>query len=345
MYRSDVSYPRLVGPEKGLTLAMAVAFSTKAGTLANLQGNLRSARILPLSCFTVEEWRANRSDCLGRTVSALGDCPWIIRSSCRQEDTGTTSNAGAFLSLGDVTVDGFEDAVDRVVASYGEYDPRDQVLVQPMLQSVIRSGVAFTHDPNTCAPYRVVTWVEGDDTSLVTGGLGGRTWQQAARSRKRPPDEIAGVIDLLEELLELFGGEPTDCEFAVTRSSEGGEVLWLRRPDLSCLLAPRRPRGPDPAPFDDTGKDREGMRPHPFLIGRRTVYGVMPDWNPAEIVESDLAPRPVPVQGADHRLHLGLPASQLRLSQSSQLSVDAAFLRPALYRRKAILQFVHTRRP
>ena len=26
------------------------------------------------------------------------------------------------------------------------------------------------------------------------------------------------------------------------------------------------------------------MHPHPYLIGKRTVFGVMPDWNPAEIV-------------------------------------------------------------
>ena len=33
------------------------------------------------------------------------------------------------------------------------------------------------------------------------------------------------------------------------------------------------------------------MRSHPFLIGRRTVYGVMPDWNPAEIV--GIRPKPL----------------------------------------------------
>jgi len=33
------------------------------------------------------------------------------------------------------------------------------------------------------------------------------------------------------------------------------------------------------------------MQPHPFLKGRRTVYGVMPDWNPAEIV--GIRPKPL----------------------------------------------------
>ena len=33
------------------------------------------------------------------------------------------------------------------------------------------------------------------------------------------------------------------------------------------------------------------MKPHPFLMGMRTVFGVMPDWNPAEIV--GVRPKPL----------------------------------------------------
>ena len=31
-------------------------------------------------------------------------------------------------------------------------------------------------------------------------------------------------------------------------------------------------------------KVERGMHPHPFLMGSRTVFGVMPDWNPAEMI-------------------------------------------------------------
>jgi len=271
---------------------MAVAFFTKAGTLANLQGRLRSARILPLSFFTVKEWRVSRTLCLKNTLAALGRCPWIVRSSCHLEDTGTASSAGAFLSLSGVSPDDFESAVERVISSYGKCSPRDEVLVQPMLQHVIRSGVAFSHDPNTCAPYRVITCSEGTDTSVVTGGLGGRTWQQAALSPKRPPAELAIVLDLVDELLSLFGGEPIDCEFAVTRSPEAEEILWLlqARPLVLARLS-ETPEVQAVRLKKIQEKVERGMSPHPFLIGRRTVYGVMPDWNPAEII--GIRPRPL----------------------------------------------------
>ena len=205
---------------------MSVAFSTKAGTLTLLQGRLASARVAPLIFFTVADWRANRAGCLARVPSTIGNGPWIVRSSCQREDSAGKSNAGAFLSEPNVTIERLQCAIERVIASYGEATASDEVLIQPMLRNVVRAGVAFSHDPNTCSPYRVVNWSEGSNTATVTGGMGGRTWQQAALSPFAPPPELAGVIKLLEELSALFRDTPVDCEFAVT-NDDGRDVLWL----------------------------------------------------------------------------------------------------------------------
>jgi hypothetical protein len=270
---------------------MPLAFSTKAGTLARLQGQLRSACVAPLVFFTVSDWQANRIACLARVQPALGGGPWIVRSSCQREDGTNESNAGAFLSLQGVTIEGLEAAIEQVIAAYGEASTTDEVLIQPLLQNVLRSGVAFSHDPNTCAPYRVVNWSEGVDTTVVTGGMGGRVWQQAAQSPLAAPAELAGVVVLLEELMGLFGDAPVDCEFAVTSEGEC-EVLWLlqarplilpRSSETATAQAERLRRIQD--------KVARGMLPHPFLMGRRTVYGVMPDWNPAEII--GVRPKPL----------------------------------------------------
>ena len=205
---------------------MPLVFSTKAGTLALLQGKLRAAQIKPLVVFTVAEWEADPAGCISKVKPGIGDGPWIVRSSCQREDGVAVSNAGAFLSLPDVFSDGLEKSIEHVIDAYGQPAAADEVLIQPMLKNVLRSGVAFSHDPNTCAPYRVVNWQEGDDTSAVTGGAGGRTWQQAAQSAVPPAPTLSAVVALLEELLILFGDVPVDCEFAFTREDET-EVLWL----------------------------------------------------------------------------------------------------------------------
>ena len=270
---------------------MPLAFSTKAGTLALIHKKLHSARIAPIVVFTVAEWQADRAGCISKVQPGTGAEQWIVRSSCQREDGAAASNAGAFLSLLDITAMGLENAIEQVIAAYGEPVAANEVLIQPMLSNVLRSGVAFSHDPNTCAPYRVVNWLEGSDTTAVTSGIGGRNWQQAAQSAIPPPPSLSGVLALLEELLVLFGNVPVDCEFAVTREEES-EVLWLlqarpliltRKPETPKLQSDRLQRIQD--------KIARGMQPHPFLMGRRTVYGVMPDWNPAEIV--GIRPKPL----------------------------------------------------
>jgi glutamine kinase len=270
---------------------MSLKFSTKAGTLFALQGVLKSAYILPLYAFTVGDWKAGRSLCLSGIARHLGTGSWIVRSSCGREDAEAASNAGAFLSILNVKAAGLEQAVEEVISSYGHPDPTDEVLIQPMLTQVVRSGVAFSHDPNTCAPYRVVNWTEGDDTSAVTGGMGGQVWQQAACSSVTPPPTVASVVVLINELLSLFGNAPLDCEFAVT-CGEHGEQLWLLQARPLVLAAAPQSEMLQAACLQSIQRKVErGMQPHPFLIGRRTVYGVMPDWNPAEIV--GIRPKPL----------------------------------------------------
>lgn len=270
---------------------MPQRFSTKAGTLSRLQACLRSARIAPLVYFSVTEWISDPAACLARVQGETGKGPWIVRSSCQREDGSQESNAGAFLSVANVGAEGLMDAIEQVVAAYGESGGTDEVLVQPMLQGVVRSGVAFSHDPNTCAPYRIVNWSEGDDTATVTGGMGGRTWQQAAECPFAPPTELAAVLALVEELRWLFGDVPIDCEFAVTR--EGNcEVLWLLQVRPLILARPADSAREQAVRLERIQRKVErGMLPHPFLMGRRTVYGVMPDWNPAEII--GVRPRPL----------------------------------------------------
>ncbi|MBI96966.1 MAG: phosphoenolpyruvate synthase [Verrucomicrobiales bacterium] len=273
---------------------MTLGFSTKAGTLNALKGVLKTASIAPLQVFTVADWHEDQSACVAKVVEGLGSGPWIVRSSCGREDGFASSNAGAFLSILDVDSNGLEAAVEKVIDAYGEADPADEVLIQPMLIQVVRSGVAFSHDPNTCAPYRVVNWAEGSDTAAVTGGMGGRVWQQAA---KLPDDVLSSepsskpIIALLEELLQLFDNVPVDCEFAVTTEGDD-EVVWLlqARP----LVLKEMPESDADQAIRLENIQRKvvrGMQPHPFLMGRRTVYGVMPDWNPAEIV--GIRPKPL----------------------------------------------------
>ncbi len=256
-----------------------------------MNGRLRTARIAQIIYFTVRDWRTNRVACLAKVKPSDAGGTWIVRSSCQREDCDGGSNAGAFLTLSHIPHQDLEDAIEQVIASYGVVIEEDEVLIQPMLQGIVRSGVAFSHDPNTCAPYRVINWSSGPSTSAITGGKGGRTWQQASASRLPIPKELSGIVELLKELSTLFDDLPVDCEFAV--SIEGGEeVVWLLQARKLLLQRPPESAAAQAIRLERVeNKVALGMNPHPFLMGRRTVYGVMPDWNPAEII--GVRPKPL----------------------------------------------------
>ena len=260
-------------------------FSSKARTLQSLEGIIKSARIPPLFIFSVSDWNSGRDSIIKNILNKLISKTYIVRSSSSGEDGESSSNAGAFLSIPSVSHDKLKKSIDKVISSYLNPRPEDEVFIQPMLEDVIRSGVAFSHDPNTCSPYRVVNWNEGPDTNSVTSGLGGKVWLQASKSEIDPIPKFAKTISLLEELLDIFGNTPLDCEFAVTKKNGQEEILWLLQ--ARRLILSKKPES-DETQFDRLKcihkKVERGMHPHPFLMGSRTVFGVMPDWNPAEII-------------------------------------------------------------
>lgn len=271
---------------------MSLNFSTKADTLSALIPYLKAASIASVYTVTVDEWKSIQEKSLAFTDSQKTDS-WIVRSSCSAEDTHQSSNAGAFLSLLNVPTSDLGAAIEKVIASYDQAKETDQVLIQPMLENVVCSGVAFSHDPNTCAPYRVVNWFDGADTEAITSGLSGHIWQQAADSETKSPVRIAPIIALLEELLSLFDHVPIDCEFAFTQERDSSSAkLWLlqARPLILSQLPEKVERQHQRLTLIEQ-KVHQAMQDHPFVMGKRTVFGVMPDWNPAEII--GVRPKPL----------------------------------------------------
>lgn len=279
---------------------MALRFANKARTLASLEGRLASAVVLPQVCISAAEWR--RLPRLAQADAATIDA-WltkggvIVRSSAAGEDRDDGSMAGHFTSVADVR-DALElaAAIDTVVGSLGRVGHDDEVFVQPMLAGVMVSGVAFTRDPSTGGHYWVVSYDDvSGRTDTVTGGAAARTRTlYLSKSHRSDPARlqpwVEGLLRLLAELCGLFGRDSLDVEFAVDR--DGRLCLLQVRP-----LALADDAEPVSESHHRAILDRIADRfrclsaDHPYLCGKRSVYGVMPDWNPAEIV--GVRPRPL----------------------------------------------------
>jgi phosphohistidine swiveling domain-containing protein len=96
------------------------------------------------------------------------------------------------------------------------------------------------------------------------------------------PSPLAPIVALVRELEALLACDAVDVEFAV--GADGQLYLLQVRP----LAVERQGRVADETidtALDGVARKVELLsRPHPYLHGSRAVFGVMPDWNPAEII-------------------------------------------------------------
>lgn len=264
---------------------------TKAQTLHRLQGVVSHSRIEDQVSFTVAQWQDSHGELLGRIKSDLSATEkLVVRSSALSEDGFGVSNAGAYTSV--LNVDGRNDgplsaAIEKVIASYPDGHPDNQVLVQPMLEQVIASGVAFTKVLSSGAPYYVVNY---DDTTSSTESITSGTscdHKTLFVHRRAPdhltpvPDNLKGLMPALQEIEDLLGFDSLDIEFAIT---QGGQIHILQvRP----IAVDHESVGGDMAYGlleNAVDRFRQLQNPSPFVVGQHGYFGEMPDWNPAEII-------------------------------------------------------------
>ncbi|MCG7537133.1 PEP-utilizing enzyme [Pseudoalteromonas sp. OOF1S-7] len=264
-------------------IAQGLSALSKAETLQAIKERPLNARILDLVIIHYSEWLNMPEQCL-TTVKSQFDSNVIVRSSSQQEDTAGSSLAGEFLSVLDVPLDSesLTKQINAVFASFGKVAPDDQVFVQKMLTNVEVAGVAFSHDPNTGAPYTVINADLSGDTASITSGTGeeGHTWFILHGTPATLSWQIA-LLEMMEQLSHYFEGSPIDVEFAF---SEGQLYLLQARPLwISKTYAASDPQLQLELRCIEKKLNRLSQ-PHPYLHGKTTMYGVMPDWNPAEII-------------------------------------------------------------
>ena len=186
------------------------------------------------------------------TLGESGGRTVVVRSSSTNEDGGSSSMAGVFESVLDVsTWPSFVEAVDRVLGSQHRVDVPDArmaVLVQPQLAPRF-GGVLFGADPVSGRTDRLLlAAVEGGPDRLVSGLDDG--WTTVLSPKGRILEERGGVAltlgrSTLRALAGLaarasaaFGG-PQDIEWAVDHD---GTVWMLQSRPITTPTG--RPGGP-----------------------------------------------------------------------------------------------------
>lgn len=271
-----------------------VKLGTKAETLERLYGKLPLAKILPLIYFTAKQWEEEKENIWINVSQSLPGDEFIIRSSALNEDTVDASQAGKFESVGHVSgKENFFNAVGRVIDSFDDNNPGNQVLVQPMLKDVKICGVAFTADPNTFGNYYVINYDVSGSTSSITSGtssVDGSRLLYVFKGKENTglEDGMYKVCETLSGLEKLFGKDNLDVEFAINGSGKLF-ILQVRTLCIKECVTDYEKQKQELVRIETKIKDSQ--YPKPFLCGRKTIYGVMPDWNPAEMI--GIRPKPL----------------------------------------------------
>ena len=135
----------------------------------------------------------------------------VVRSSANDEDTSKTSRAGEYrsiLKISSTDHNSLISAVKTVINSYGKHDhigENNEVLIQKMVTDVSMSGVIFTHDLDSGAPYYVINY---DDytgkTNTVTSGSGEYSNRTLHVYRKKTKEiRSDGFNKLIDAVVEL----------------------------------------------------------------------------------------------------------------------------------------------
>lgn len=241
--------------------------------------------ILPAYIVDSSEFLTDRSKVLHEIWEIFQGQELIVRSSSSKEDGSEWSEAGKYKSIMSVrTVEELDRAIKEVYESY-QTEENEEILVQPMLKNTVKSGVVFTVDMETMADYYVINYESGDDTEAVTSGKSKELKTFIAyknHSTDSYDEDLGNVISTCREIEKELETGCLDIEFAVTE--EHKVYIFQVRP-----IARGKKQKYENINLEDPlrriyKKVQKLSKPHPFLLGDTTCFGVMPDWNPAEIL-------------------------------------------------------------
>lgn len=262
-------------------------FKTKAQNLKNLQTKLKKAKVLPLVLTSLEELMSNEERILN-DIQALKVNKLIIRSSSLSEDSMKNSNAGAFLSLANIDANSKEELLKALYKVANSMPSKsDEILIQPMLENITLCGVGFSVDKDNFSPYFCLQYDESGSNNSITDGSSksAKTYYHYREHLDFKDIKLQKIIELIKELESLYDCCFLDVEFAFAFKDNKEELFCLQvRPlvmqekeNLFNALSKEALQR-----FSKRFTSLQDLRPR--VLGEKAFFGVMPDWNPAEII-------------------------------------------------------------
>ena len=262
----------------------------KAKILENL--NLKNSVIPKLKIYSVEKFLKNKNLIIEDIVNFFKNKDIAIRSSHIEEDGQKFSNAGkysSFLNVKSKNKKEVEKKIILVIKSYKKNIKNNIFFIQEMVKNIKISGVILTKDINNYSDCYVLNFYKGSDSTIVTSGKKDtetiRFFKNEKYLLKNPFNKLIKSIYEIEKKFNF----PLDVEFIINKKNII-HVVQIRK-----LVTPPNKNIVNKninKMFKNLEKKITKLQqPHYSLYGNKNFFGVMPDWNPAEIIGKK--PRPL----------------------------------------------------
>ena len=217
-----------------------------------------------------------------------------IRSSSINEDTSKTSNAGkykSFLNIYSNNESQISEKILEVIESYKNNNKKNEIIIQEMLKNVKMSGVCTTIDIHNYLPVTTINYHKGYNTEIVTSGKENSYSISVADIKFLDKKNIFyKLLVEVNKLKKIFKNEFLDIEFAFDKLNKL-HILQVRE----LVISKKRKLVNRKFYFQNLKRLEKKIlklkEKNYDLLGNTNYFGVMPDWNPAEIIGSK--PRPL----------------------------------------------------
>ena len=265
---------------------MRNSFFDKATTLQKLK--IKSAIIPKILSFKVSDYFKNKNFYLNKIKKEFKQV--AIRSSNYAEDNNHSSGAGKFLSILNIDANNkihVDNNIKKVINSYKNYKhKKNRILIQEMVKDIVVSGVATSCVKEDLSPYYVINISKSSDSTIITSGkdTNNETYYVYENCKIKLPNNLSKIKKLIDSLKIKFKEDLLDIEFAINKK---GEIFLLQVRKL-IVLKNKHYYKKDKFFYKHLDKLSKKIKKikkrNYFLLGKTTSFGVMPDWNPAEII-------------------------------------------------------------
>lgn len=267
---------------------------SKASWLGLIRNSVLRRKVPRWDVITAADWREDSGLCVARIQRQFPGAQVAVRSSRHDEGAGGVGQAGHHRSIGPVAAANraaLMGAIKSVFASYDAVQDGDEVLVQAWVGDGVATLGVTSAGSTPFAGTASLSYYVGESTNAVTAGWTNvqRFWlTKNSAPAKDWPSAVRRSFELLATLEKILGRTALELEIAidsrgrlrllqVTPSTRPGDQVAIPTLEQRWQQVERR--------------YRQRAQPRTGELGRSALFGLMPDWNTAELLGEH--PRPL----------------------------------------------------